>query len=327
MKNDSIKANVEHLIKQCIEENKKNVLVLFDKSTEDIVNFFIDSLETHGKRADTFLIKDAERHGINPPANVEEKMLAHDIVMCLTKYSLAHTKARLKAEKAGVPFLSMPGYDINMLENRAFLVDYHRIYPSVKKFTEKLTQHNNIYIETKLGTKLWIDTSGRSGNCCPGYVNSCLMLGSPPDIESNIAPVERNTNGVIVVDGSITDPRIGMLHTPVTLKISDGNVTDIFCNDRVIETTLKEIFSEVNDDKAYVIGELGVGFNELAELCGNMLIYEGTKGCIHFGIGSNWTIGGENNVPFHLDFVLKNATVIADGAELIKEGAIIDGHA
>ena len=86
-----------------------------------------------------------------------------------------------------------------------------------------------------------------------------------------------------------------------------------------------KIFSEAGGTKASTVGEFGIGFNDRAKICGNMLIDEGAGGCIHFGMGSNWTIGGENRVDFHLDFVVKEATVAVDGKEIIREGRLIYG--
>ena len=48
---------------------------------------------------------------------------------------------------------------------------------------------------------------------------------------------------------------------------------------------------------------MGVGFNNQAKICGKMLIDEGSFGTFHCGFGSNSTIGGINEINFHLDFV------------------------
>jgi len=45
-------------------------------------------------------------------------------------------------------------------------------------------------------------------------------------------------------------------------------------------------------------------------------------GTVHFGFGSNNTIGGINTVPFHIDFVCKAATIIVDDQIIITEGQI-----
>ena len=34
---------------------------------------------------------------------------------------------------------------------------------------------------------------------------------------------------------------------------------------------------------------------------------------VHFGFGSNITVGGKNDVPFHLDFVIKKPDLFIDG--------------
>ena len=83
---------------------------------------------------------------------------------------------------------------------------------------------------------------------------------------------------------------------------------------------LKKIFNELNNPKTKVLAELGIGFNEKAKLCGNMLIDEGAANCIHFGFGSNSTVGGKNEVSFHLDFIVKNANLFVDDKLIIKKG-------
>ena len=51
-----------------------------------------------------------------------------------------------------------------------------------------------------------------------------------------------------------------------------------------------------------------------------MLIDEGAANCIHFGFGSNSTVGGKNEVSFHLDFIIKNADMFVDNILIVKNG-------
>ena len=64
----------------------------------------------------------------------------------------------------------------------------------------------------------------------PGFVKNKGDLGSPPDIEANIAPLENSANGVIIVDGSIPFTDFGLLHKPITLEIKDGKISKISGN-------------------------------------------------------------------------------------------------
>ena len=57
-------------------------------------------------------------------------------------------------------------------------------------------------------------------------------------------------------------------------------------------------------------------------LTGVMLTDEGALGCVHFGLGSNHTIGGINETDFHLDFVIRNPDLAVDGVPLIQMGQI-----
>lgn len=313
----------EYVIKNCIESTINKILVIYDATTEGFLDLIKDAGTIEKKSFKFVKTKNGECHGEEPEQYVLEEMVKSDLVMCITKYSLAHTLARKKITEMKIPFLSMPDYNWKMLNNRAHLVNYTDIYFSVKKYADILSCGSKVKITSNKGTNLVLNIKSRQGNCCPGLVNNEYLLGSPPDIEANVAPIESDTNGVLVVDGSITDSKIGLLESPMYLKIVDGKIIDFASKNRQVLETTKQIFENVKSEKAYFLGELGIGFNDKGEICGNMLIDEGVKGCIHFGFGSNWTIGGDNKISFHLDFVMKDATVYIDDKIIIDRGELV----
>lgn len=305
-----------------MQQDRKKLLILCDKETKPVADLFIDVAVKIGKYPELSLLKLNKVHGEEPPLHIGGKMLQYEAVLCLTKFSLAHTNARMKANEARIPFLSMPEYNLDMLNNKAFFVDYHKIMPMVERYAYFLSSGTSLTVKTGKGTNLQIGISERKGNCCPGFTNGKYLLASPPDIEANVAVVESTTNGTLVVDGSITDPSIGILSDTVNLEFNDGRIVSIKSDNVCLRQKLEEIFSRVNSQSAYILGEFGIGFNDQAKLCGNMLIDEGARGCVHFGIGSNWTIGGTNRVNFHLDCLVKHANVEVDGRQIIKEGVL-----
>lgn len=313
----------EYIIKNCVDISNKNILIIYDNSTEGLVELLECALIKMDRVSDKVKLDIIHCHGEEPPIQIKQKMLTADAVMCMTRYSLAHTDARRLAEKRGIAFLSMPAYNSIMIKNPALFVDYVSKIPQVKKYAEMLTCGKILEIISERGTHLFMDISERRGNCCPGLTNNEFLLGSPPDIEANIAPIERKTYGTLIIDGSVTDRRIGLLREPIRMDISDGMIRNISSNNLDVEKKVKKIIQDIGDLNAYIIGEFGIGFNDYAKLCGNMLIDEGALGCIHFGVGSNWTIGGINKVNFHLDFVLRNATVFIDHSMVIKEGRVL----
>ncbi|MCC3399596.1 hypothetical protein D4759_31885 [Clostridiales bacterium AHG0011] len=316
-------ASVENLIGKCISNEKKKILIIYDDTTENILEEFTCALKKLDKECWKEKNKSSVCHGKEPSLEIKKRMLSSEAVICLTQYSLAHTKARKEAEEKGIPFLSLPNYDRAILSNEAMQVDYFDKIGLVEKYTSSLSQGHYVEIETELGTALELDISNRLGNCCPGCTTDCYLLGSPPDIEANIAPNEEKTQGIIVIDGSVTDERIGLLKKPVTMNIVDGKICCVCSDDKYVEKLVQEILTNIGSEKAFIVGELGIGFNDKAKLCGNMLIDEGAMGCIHFGMGSNWTIGGKNKVDFHLDFVMTAATVKVDGIKIIDKGALV----
>lgn len=316
----------DYIIKNCLSISVgEKILIIYDESTKKIIRYFYSLLVNYLGKDNVALekINLANKHGEEPSEALCNNMLKANKIICLTKYSLAHTKARRLANLAKIGFLSMPDYNLDILNSKAIKADYRIILPKVEKMTNLLTNAINIQIKSEKGTNINLDVKERRGNCCPGFIDDYYLLGSPPDIEANIAPVECASNGIIKVDGSITHERLGLLNSHMDLVISDGKIVDIKSeniNDVVI---LKEILSECKNDDSYILAELGVGFNPEAELCGNMLIDEGTLGNIHFGFGSNWTIGGMNNVDFHLDFVVIEPSLYIDGNLIMESGVIL----
>ena len=84
---------------------------------------------------------------------------------------------------------------------------------------------------------------------------------------------------------------------------------------------LNKIFLN-QDKKRRILAEFGIGINHKSKLTGNMLTDEGCRGTVHFGFGSNSTVGGKNSVNFHLDFIMKKPTVLIDNKKIIKDGKI-----
>ena len=49
-----------------------------------------------------------------------------------------------------------------------------------------------------------------------------------------------------------------------------------------------------------------------------MLCDEGAFGHLHFGFGSNYTVGGKNKINFHVDMIIKEPEVYIDNKLILK---------
>ncbi|KKT91715.1 MAG: hypothetical protein UW91_C0029G0005 [Parcubacteria group bacterium GW2011_GWF2_45_11] len=285
--------------------------IVSDTNTANLGNAFFEAASAKKMIAGHFVIPPFKIHGEEPPDYVASRMADADLVIGLTNYSMAHSLARHRACQNGARYLSLPDYSEKVLAHPSLRVDYKKSAKKARRLVGQLTKGKTVRIKTKAGTDIQLQIQGRTGNYCPGYVKTGLQLGSPPDIEINIAPLEDGSEGKVVIDGSIPAPGLGKLRSPVTLTVKNGIITK-FGGDPEYCKILEKLFA-AHGDKGRVLAEFGIGLNPKAKLCGNMLIDEGCYGTFHFGFGSNATIGGKNSVKIHIDFVFYANSFELDG--------------
>lgn len=291
---------------------EETVCIVTDDATRELGELFLRLAEASGSKAAHRNIQPLAMHGQEPPADVASQMASSHLVLGLTERSMAHTQARLKACSAGARYLSLPEYSAELLAHPALRIDYRRSAGRARRVADLLTAGRSVRVVSPKGTDITLDIAGRTANFCPGYVDRDNKLGSPPDIESNVSPVEDASNGLVLVDGSIPYPGFGLLTGELRLEIAGGSIRSMDGPPRYV-SALEALFEKYGP-KARVLAEFGIGFNEAASLCGNMLMDEGAFGTFHFGFGSNSTVGGKNVVGCHLDFVFYAEQFYVDGA-------------
>ena len=308
------------LLHQCaLLQNDEKCLVIVDEDTLNIGELLKSIGEKNGLSLNILLSPKLKIHGEEPSPHIAEQMIHHDVVIGLTKMSLAHTNSVVSFCKKGGKYLSLPDYSMQVLSSPALHYNFSLLQNISSKLSTLMTKGNQITIQTSKGTNLTCDISTRKANKAPGFCYEKGTIASPPDAEVNIAPLENLTNGIIVVDGSIPCNEIGLLKKESILTIKEGKVVKI---EGEKASTLEEIFSKYPDN-AKIIAEIGIGLNPLAKLSGSMLEDEGCLGTMHVGIGSNILLGGTNRVPFHLDFIFNNPNMQIDNVEIINNGKIL----
>jgi leucyl aminopeptidase (aminopeptidase T) len=71
------------------------------------------------------------------------------------------------------------------------------------------------------------------------------------------------------------------------------------------------------------VAELGIGTNEKAILTGNILEDEKILGTAHIAFGASAAIGGNVQVPVHLDVVSMRPEVTIDDTPVVLEGRLL----
>ena len=318
---DSATLGCETLVKVCADfKPGETALVISDATTRDVGELIAAVASQISHQVVHLVIRPLQFHGEEPPSDIATRMLESDVIFGITRMSLAHTNARLMASKNGARYLSLSDYSLTLLSSPALQVNFRDLTPQASRIAQVFTAGHEVSVHTPLGTSLVLRIDGRQANPCPGWCDGPGSLASPPDAETNIAIVESSSQGVILVDGSILCDEIGLLDTPVNLDIVEGRISRIR---GTVANQLEHVLDHAGFSGTRMLAELGIGLNPKARICGIMLEDEGSLGTIHLGFGSNATIGGENSVPFHLDMVIRNASLKVDNKTIMEGGHLL----
>jgi leucyl aminopeptidase (aminopeptidase T) len=187
------------------------------------------------------------------------------------------------------------------------------------RLTEILNDVKIIHVTAPNGTDITIDVDGRKAISSKGLFHKKGESGNLPTGESYIAPMEGKSNGVFYVDGSMAG--IGVIKgKPIRIEVKNGLAVDISGGSQAKK--LNNIINKYGDNGRN-IAEFGIGTNDKVKLSGLLLEDEKVMGTIHIALGDNKSMGGNVNVPIHLDGVVKKPTVFFDGKMIMKNGKLL----
>jgi leucyl aminopeptidase (aminopeptidase T) len=179
-------------------------------------------------------------------------------------------------------------------------------------------------VTTDRGTDITFRPGDREWLSDTGLVHEPGDFSNLPAGEVFVSP--ETANGTYVVDGTMMPH--GLLEAGETLsfEVEDGFVTHISDDDirDQVETAAEEVgdaaegTSTSSDasrrNAAYNLAELGIGTNvAVTDLVGSVLLDEKAGGTVHIALGDDAGIGGDTDAPIHLDGIIRDPTVYADG--------------
>lgn len=291
----------------------ETVLVVTDDTRDAIGKAIYLAAKELG--AEAMLLQMGERSvsGEEPPAPVAAAMKAADVIVCPTAKSLTHTNARIEAVKNGARMATMPGITEAMFQQGAITADYDRVGKLTAVLTDRLTKAATARI-CKQGHELVLDLKGRSGVPSPGVYKTPGTSGNLPSGEAYIAPVENGTQGSMVIDGSMVG--VGKLEHPITVTIRNGVLQSVEGDDGKLAILLQR-------PENGTVGELGIGTNEKAILCGIILEDEKVYGTVHIAFGTNTSFGGVNKADCHMDGIILQPDLYLDDELIIRQGEFV----
>lgn len=306
-------------IKDCMGAKKnESILIVTDEFKNKIGYALFENAKKLGHESVYLEFKSREMHGQEPPKQVAEMMKLFDVVLCPTAKSLTHTNARREASALGARIATFPGITEEIMI-RGLNADYKKIAALTIKLQEIMNEVNIVRVTAPNGTDITMDISGRKALPSKGLFHKKGESGNLPTGEAYIAPLEGKSNGVFVVDGSMSG--VGVIDKkPITIQVENGFATKI--SGGVQAKKLDAILNKYGKF-ARNIAEFGIGTNDKAKLSGIILEDEKVMGTIHIALGDNKSMGGNVDVPIHLDGIVKKPTVYFDGKVIMKNGKLL----
>jgi leucyl aminopeptidase (aminopeptidase T) len=270
-----------------------------------------------------FVYPSVGKHGTYPGKEVEEKMKASDIAVCITTYSLTHTDARVNACKAGCRVASMPMFLAEMFyPGGPMATDYREIEKETKKIAELITKANEAKVTSAGGTDISFSLKGRKGEADVGIFTEKGSWGNLPSGEAYCAPVEGTAEGKLVVEPNWYPE----LKEKMTLVFKKGYVTEIISGGKIGDE-YRTLLDFQKKGEPFIsrrnLAELGIGTNPNAKRPDNVLESEKIKGTVHLAIGDNSHMGGKVSADLHQDFIIPKPTLIFDEKTIMKDGKLL----
>ncbi len=294
-------------------KGNENVLIVTDDAMLEVAAEVEKAAKELSGEIMVARMKPRTRHAEEPPAAIASAMKAADVVLIPTSKSLSHTDARKHACEAGARVASMPGITMAMLRGGGMTADYGVVKKISESIARRLTEAKSIRITSDAGTDFEASLVGRSGLADTGILTEKGAFGNLPAGEGFIAPLEGESKGRIVFDGSFA--KEGLLRRPIKLVVEGGRV--------IGRESSEEVREYLRYKDADNVAEIGLGANPKAVLIGNVLEDEKVLGTVHVAIGDNHNFGGRTKAEVHLDGVMKSPTVLLDGEEIMRRGRLL----
>jgi aminopeptidase len=258
-------------------------------------------------------------NGEEPPPDVADLMARNDLVLCATSKSLTHTDARRAASAAGSRVATLPGVTEEIMV-RCMNADYTRIAERTRRICDVMAATQVIKVTAPAGTDITMPMGGRSALASSGIFREKGQWGNLPTGEAYLAPLEGQSQGIVVVDGSMAG--VGVTAQPIRIVVEDGYATEITGG---AEADKLRALLEPHGRDARNVAEFGIGTNDRAILTGVILEDEKVMGTIHIAFGDNKSMGGSVRVASHLDGLVKQPTVWFDDRMIMDAGRLLIG--
>jgi len=306
---DELRAAAETALNQCMGlQSGESCGIVTDDERWEIGKVLYDVASEITDDVTVVRYPPGDQHGEEPPATVAAAMREPDVLLAPTTKSLSHTRARSTATDSGARAATLPGIT-EAVFTRGLDADYESIREHCDRVLAAVGDATEIRVTAPSGTDITLEPGDREWQEDTGIVHEPGSFSNLPAGEVFVSP--ETADGRVVVDGTMRPHGLLEDGQTVAFEVENGQVTAI--EDDAIREQVEAAAEEVGE-AAYNLAELGIGTNVAVErLLGSVLLDEKAGGTVHFAIGDDASIGGDTEAPLHLDGIVRDPTVYADG--------------
>ncbi|MGQ9619304.1 MAG: hypothetical protein ACUVUG_10140 [Candidatus Aminicenantia bacterium] len=260
------------------------------------------------------------RSGVDAPEALYNRIGFKEIIFMPTVFSLTHTNFRRAQTEKGSRVASMPGFTLEMFEEGGPMdVDYEELHLKTVEVAEKLKKSRFVRIVAE-ETEIKVEIEQELVHVSSGLLNEPGSYGNLPGAEAYAVPVhEGKSFGYFTVPSGWGGPF--PLKYKANFFIENGRFID--CkgdsseSQKYIDEKIKPIILGGKDFN--ILAELGIGTNpnikkEYIRRKGwSTLLAEKIHSSAHFANGNSKGMGGKNDVPVHIDWVVPDVKITFEG--------------
>lgn len=300
----------------------EKILIVTDYHKFNIANVLVSALNERGFKPTLSMMFPNELDGEEPPKVIAQAMLSADLIIMPVSKSISHSQAVKDALDNGARVLAMSAFVEEQMYKGGINADFEKQKKICLQFAKYFSDSNIIHISSEGGTNFSANLTNRKGNAHYCIVENPGEYSAVPNIEANISPVEGDSEGCIVIDGSVPNFDIGLIRTPIKMPIKNGLIENIQGGQEAEK--IKVILDELNSPMAFNIAQIAIGLNPKCRYFnGIMLNDHGVYGSAHIGFGTSHNLGGDIIAPLYFDGMISNPTISFDKRVVIKDGKIV----
>ena len=292
---------------------------LFDKSlrkgfrrSSSLADRMLRVFQNEGISADLLSYTPTEaRNGADAPKELLERSSHGEIFFLTTPFSLTHTHCRKSLSARGARVASMPGFTLELFEEDGPMnVDYREIKRITEETAERLHKAKFVKI-TAPGTEMVVEIDRENVHVSSGVLDTPGKWGNLPGAEAYAPPVHLGkSNGFFTVPAGWGGN--APLPYPLRFTVQGGRFVSVEGENPEAEKFAEEkVRPHLFGAPGYeVLAELGIGTNPnltaeyIAKKGWSALTAEKIAGSAHFANGNSFSMGGKNDVPVHIDWVV-----------------------